>query len=228
MSEYTFSFSTNFASGLCCDDLNSLIEINIPSFNGINTYEDNVIITFNDRLTADEELRLNDIIRNYSYTPPLESVANPTSNIWIIQDKKSNGTNGGTASVGWNTRTLNTVTNYSTTSDISLSGNTIKFSPGVYSVNATSMGVGSVRHKLRLQNITDSTTDIWGQNMINTTSTLSTPAILTGIVNTRNQKDFQLQHYFSAAIDKTGLGSATSAGIDTFEIYTTITIVKLA
>jgi hypothetical protein len=153
------------------------------------------------------------------------------NNLLYIEDQKPSGTNGGSSVTGQNTRDLNTKV-IDNISGASLAANQITLPAGTYFVEFVSPAlspIGSLRHKARLRNISDSTTLIIGTSELNeslnqdSSQTISTG---TGTFVIASDKIFELQHYFSSGLSDSGLGRATSSG-DT-ELYARIKIWKIA
>ncbi len=150
-----------------------------------------------------------------------------STSILHVQDQKSSGTAGGSSSAGDNDRTLNTVI-LNNISGASLSSNQVTLPAGTFLVWAWSSEERTDGSKLKLYNISDSTTDIIGVNVYSdnagsgdqgATATLSGALVLTGT------KIFKLVHHVEAATASTGLGRAISDGV---EVYSNIIITEVA
>jgi predicted RecA/RadA family phage recombinase len=144
-----------------------------------------------------------------------------------IKDEKSSGTAGGsTSATTWHTRDLNTVAS-NTITGASLSSNQITLPAGTYRVFAQSEMHESGANRLRLRNITDSSTVASGANSNSGSSGASLPnnsAILGTRFTIAGTKTFELQHYAKLAKATIGLGIALSTG--EVEVYSEITIFK--
>ncbi len=144
-----------------------------------------------------------------------------------ITDEKSSGTAGGsTSATTWHTRALNTVVT-NTITGASLSSNQITLDAGTYRIFAQAEMHESGANRLRLRNITDSTTVASGVNSHSGSSGASLPnpsAIMGARFTIASTKTFELQHYASLAKATIGLGVAASTG--EVEVYAEITIFK--
>lgn len=152
-----------------------------------------------------------------------------TSNIAIFRDEKTDGTNGGSFTSGdWRTRTLNTTQTNGITG-CSLSSNQITLPEGTYYIQAIAPTAGNVNnHKARLENVTDATTAILGQNAESRDDAGANPgsdAFVEGVFTIAAQKTFELQHRCGTTENTIGFGAASSFGVA--EVYATITIIKL-
>ena len=144
----------------------------------------------------------------------------------IFRDEKSAGTSGGTFTSGaWRTRDLNT-TQYNGITGASLASNQITLAAGTYLVDGFAQGALVSVHQTRLQNITDSTTTIIGQNAYaENSSNVSNYSRLNGIFTIAAQKTFELQHRSAVTGNVNGFGVAISFGT---EVFSSITITKVA
>lgn len=145
------------------------------------------------------------------------SSSTQTSEPYIyIRDEKANTTDAGTSTgAAWNTRVLNTKV-----SDVSglasIAANQITLAAGTYRVFATAPSYAADRNKLRLRNITDTTTTIIGVSNYATGG----QSTLSGRFTIAGSKTFELQHFFEIGTATIGLGPATSSGET--EIYASI------
>lgn len=150
----------------------------------------------------------------------------------IIEDQKSSGTNGGSASEDvWTTRTLNTL--YRNQGSLAtLSSNQFTLPPGTYYITAKSpfyyLG-GTAR--IRLYNVTDSSVERLGYNgqMSGGTSPDrpdTTYLTLDAIVTITGTKAFRIEYYVDnfARTTTENLGFATGLGT---ELYTNVSIWRL-
>ena len=146
----------------------------------------------------------------------------------IICDQKTQNTAGGTFTDGaWQTRDLNT--EIADPDDIvSISSNQFTLQAGSYLISAQAPCFGINYNLTRLQNITDSSTEAYGESAyarnasgdINTyLATLIARVVITGA------KTFELQHKGSTTRATNGLGVASDQGV---EKYTRIEIYKEA
>ncbi len=141
-----------------------------------------------------------------------------------FQDQKANGTHGGASSAAtWNTRTLNTEVS-NTISGASLASSQITLPAGSYRMWATAPAYTVSKSRLRLRNITDTTTTLSGGNSTDEGTNLSQTYTLQGRFTIAAQKTFELQHYTASAVATFGLGVACSTGES--EIYADVMIWK--
>lgn len=146
--------------------------------------------------------------------------------IATLSDVKTNGTAGGSASAATTTtRTLNTTVD--TTGIVtSLVSNQFILSAGTYYIEASAQGYLVDQHKIRIRNITDTTTSIIGLSAVSGgAAATATHATLNGEVIISASKTFELQHYTQTASATSGLGRATSSGES--EIFSMVKITKV-
>lgn len=154
-----------------------------------------------------------------------------------LKDYKTSGTDGGisTAYVGtWLLRTLNTLENPFSVTWITLVADQFTLEPGTYAVQAQALALSSVntqvQSRIRIRNITDSTTELLG------TSDIAGAAIgfiselrsmIDGIFTVSSTtKTFELQQQVSSSPGQAfDLGIAAGFGED--ELYTQMKITKL-
>ena len=149
---------------------------------------------------------------------PLGFVTAQAQSFIVIVDQKPNGTAGGLFQNGaWRTRDLNTVvsdpSNFVGSGVVSVGSNQVTLYAGTWAIEASAPAVTVDSHKLRWQNITDSTTAIYG-SVENTTGNV---AITGDQVQTRSQlvgsfvitatKVFELQHVCETTSTGAGGGS---------------------
>ena len=144
----------------------------------------------------------------------------------IFTDEKTSGTDGGTFTSGaWRTRDLN-ATQYNGIGSASLSSNQISLPAGTYLIEASAPSNRTDQHQLRLQNITDSSTTVLGQNVwCYDVNLVSNMARVSGVFTIAGTKTFELQH--RCATTRAGDGFGLGAGWGT-EVYASITIAKVA
>jgi hypothetical protein len=136
-----------------------------------------------------------------------------------FRDEKASGIGPGSSSpAAWNTRTLNT-TMTNTGSLATLAANRITLPAGTYRVRAHAPAFQTNNHMVRLRNITDGTTTLYGSSE-NAGSVDQTPtrSFLEGQFTITAAKDFELQHY---TVNSGGLGIAASIASQN-EVYATI------
>ena len=150
----------------------------------------------------------------------------PGASYAVFRDEKTQGTNAGTFTTGaWRTRDLNT-TQYNGITGASLASNQITLAAGTYLVEGFAPAVVVSIHQTRLQNITDSTTALLGQNnYAENSSNVGNYSRLSGIFTIAAQKTFEFQHRCVVTGTTIGLGLANSFGT---EVYASITITKVA
>jgi hypothetical protein len=145
-----------------------------------------------------------------------------------IQDQKAQNTDGGTFTSGsWQQRDINTVV-FDTAGLASLASNQITLTPGTYAVRIEMPGVQVDGFKVRLQNMTDSTTvplkSTNGYSSSSATQAWAT-AVLTGRFSITTYKTFQIQGQCQTTRPTFGLG--LKVNIDT-EVYTVAEFWKIA
>lgn len=139
-----------------------------------------------------------------------------------FRDEKASGTGGGgTGPATWHTRTLNT-TMTNTGSLATLAANRVTLPAGTYRVRAHAPAFQVNGHMVRLRNITDGATTLYGSSE-NTGSTDQTQSrsFLEGQFTITAAKDFELQHYTANSIATIGLGQPASIASQN-EVYATI------
>ena len=163
---------------------------------------------------------------NASKSPSLVTIPNLTQRIAYLSDQKASGTAGGSSvALTQNIRTLNTIID-STGIVTSLASNQFVLPAGTYNVEASAPSVASNSNKLRLRNVTDSTTSIIGQSEYNQASSIvQVRSFLSGEVTITSSKTFQLEHYTTTARATDGLGVQTTTGEN--EVYAQVKITKV-
>ena len=144
-----------------------------------------------------------------------------------LKDIKANNTKGGTPTAGsYATRDLNT--SEGDTSIInSLTSNQFSLLAGTYLIHIVAPGYSMGRNKIRLQNITDVSTEFIGVNAIfNSSGAHNVNTFAAGRVVIAGTKTFEVQHRAAAALSTNGFGDAMAHGDD--EIYTIVTITQIA
>jgi hypothetical protein len=167
---------------------------------------------------------------NISTTLEIEKINDPSTflilpKIAYLKDVKSNTTQGGTCTSGsFITRTLNTEED--PFNIVTLSSNQFTLQPGTYVVEAEGMTGVVDGSKMRIRNITDSTTAISGINQYSTSSAgVATIGTANGYITLTAQKTFELQHRCATTKATDGLGAALS--FSETEVYATVKIQKL-
>lgn len=144
-----------------------------------------------------------------------------------VQDQKSSGTNGGTASGGsWNQRTLNTVIT-NNIAGASLSSNKITLPEGTHEIQIVATAEDIRGHQLRLYNVTDAAVELATgiSQYCNDSYNGSNLASLKGIVTLASSKELRLDHYIQGSNTTTDLGHASNSGAA--ECYAEIFVRKL-
>jgi hypothetical protein len=144
----------------------------------------------------------------------------------VFNETQTSGTVGGAGTAGaWNTRTLNTV--QAAQSWASLSGNQVTLTAGAYIIEASAPGYKIDLNKIRLRNITDSTTDITGTSeYFDGSGNVQGRAILEGGITISVTKTFEIQHYVNVHVGTSDLGNADSI-TSTSEVYSILKITKV-
>lgn len=128
-----------------------------------------------------------------------------------VQDQKSSGTEGGTFSAGYQTRTLNTVV----TNEISgatLSSNEISLPSGTYIVDAIAPAKVVNEHNVAWYNVTDSSYTLIGMSAFSVSGGgyAQTTSTVFGKFTISGTKSFTLRHYAQTARSTDGFGNATA------------------
>ncbi|HSH71532.1 MAG TPA: hypothetical protein VK974_00620 [Methylophilaceae bacterium] len=140
----------------------------------------------------------------------------------MVRDEKAQGTTGGAASAGVNTRTLNTVSS-NTIVGASLGSNQITLPAGTYRIDAGAPGYAVDRAKAYLYNVTDAVITIVGNSSDNTTGIVC-DAIIRGRFTIAAPKVFEIRHVFvTSTSDSLGTPSNTAGLV---EVYTHVQITK--
>jgi hypothetical protein len=146
------------------------------------------------------------------------------------QDQKSSGTDGGTfTSGGWRTRNQN-VEVADTGGHGSVASDQITLAGGTYRIFAQAPAHFVAAHQLRLQNITDGTTILTGENAFTSYSggagvNSETPALLRGRFTLTATKVLELQHRCTVTVSGNGMGVNVGWGT---EVYATVELFKEA
>ena len=163
-------------------------------------------------------------------TAPVVAAVNNTispnfNKLAYLSDQKASGTNGGSSSSGINTRVLNTISDPSSLIS-SFSANQFILPAGTYRMSAEAPASSSLQHRIRLRNISDSTTTLLGTSgYCPTAVSANTVSSIRGVFTITSSKTFELQHYFNTAQATNGLGIAATSGEN--EVYTMIEIQKV-
>jgi hypothetical protein len=145
-----------------------------------------------------------------------------------LEDQKTQNTAGGTFTSGaWQTRVLQTeVTD--TGGNCTLASNQITLAAGDYECLIIAPASFVDGHQLRLQNVTDATTVILGQNAYssaNETDLITTPAVVRGVFTIAASKALEVQHRCQVTRATNGFGSELNWGT---EVYTVVELWRRA
>ena len=143
----------------------------------------------------------------------------------LIEDQKSAGTNGGSASATtWNVRDLNTEV-ADEPGAASLSSNQITLTAGTYYCRISAPAYRVTTHKIRLHETTSTLADIYGTCEMaiadynaQTRSVLAGKFTISSANESAGQNIFEVQHYTTAASSTTGLGYSTNVGTEVYTI----------
>lgn len=152
-----------------------------------------------------------------------------TSEVLWVEDEKTAGTDGGSASPGsYITRDLNTIRK-NTITGASVTSNVITLPAGIYRVFGGATGYDTGAHKARLRNTTDNITLIVGTNgSSDQTQPNSIESVIRGEFTLTVTKTIELQHRVAATASPTAsetLGRAANLGEP--EVYSTLLIEKV-
>jgi hypothetical protein len=145
----------------------------------------------------------------------------------IYQDKKTDGTLGGSSVAGWQIRELN-FTDYVSGSSISRTGNVITLLPGTYHIVSSAPAFEVNHHKLVIRdngnnNILKEGTS--GYASLSSGGYTDTRSFIDAVLVITVSTDIILSHYTQNIEPNNGLGTAQPDGAD--EIFATIQIKKL-
>lgn len=143
----------------------------------------------------------------------------------LLSETKSTGVDGGASTAAtWHTRALNTETDPD--GIVTLSSSQFTPSSGTYMIWGVAMTHDGGLNKLRLRNVTQSSTAIVGLAMTNAgVNTTEGMATLLGAFTPNGTDAYELQHYITSAVTGDGLGEAVSDGAD--EIYAQVLLLKV-
>lgn len=152
----------------------------------------------------------------------------PPIQIWTLQDQKSNGTGGGTATTGsWFTRNLNTTVGVNSIDGASLASNEFTLPAGTYQVYGSVPGFLVSYFQTRIYNITDSSLLLNGQNAyVDPMYEVMFYSIIFGQFTLASEKVCALQMKVARTQAINGLGNAPS--LSTFEVYSTLSLWKIS
>jgi hypothetical protein len=163
-----------------------------------------------------------------TYTPAGGGGSGLYSAYLCYQDQKTSGTDGGTfTSGGWRTRNQN-VEVADTGGHGSVASDQITLAGGTYRIFAQAPAHFVAAHQLRLQNITDGTTILTGENAFTSYSGAAgvnseTPALLRGRFTLTATKVLELQHRCTVTVSGNGMGVNVGWGT---EVYATVELFR--
>ena len=146
----------------------------------------------------------------------------------LYSEQQTAGTNGGTASVTFVTRTL-TTENYDNCNLGTLSASQFTMASGTYFIRACAPAYATEWHQIRLRNITDGTTVVNGESAYSgTTSVDSQSRSCLDFIFTANGTDaYAIQHVAAVAKATNGWGVRDSTAVGGGERFTTVYLEKL-
>lgn len=185
------------------------------------------------------------------FTPPLSTTANaidvlegyarttgeiqvtsfkrqdPLTNLAIIEDQKTQNTDGGTFTTGADrTRDLNTIASDLSSIVSSLSTNQFTLGAGTYEINWSAPARAVALHQSWLYNASDSSVAKRGTSeRSDTSSSHVTSSVGTAIVVISSAKAFEIRHRCSSTFASSGFGIAANFGT---EVYTRVVVRKIA
>jgi hypothetical protein len=166
-------------------------------------------------LSGGEKTTLDATINSYTYVAP------KTDTICYIKDVQSPGTNAGTFTSGtWQKRALNILIGNVNFAQINNSQITLQ--PNTYIITAKAPACDVQNHQIRLQNITDSSTQDLGTSSYTSGGIMTYSDLYTTFTITE-QKVFELQHICYLSTANIGFGKANGWSD---EIYSYVTIQK--
>lgn len=145
-----------------------------------------------------------------------------------LQQRQSSGVSGGSATAGWNVRTITTEVTDEIGSTLS-GGNTFTLPTGTYEIDASVPGYRVSEHQASLYNLTDTSIPIVGTSERSVPSSpvgITTRSLIKGRFTIASQKSFQIWHFIGTSFPDEGLGFPTNSGQG--ERYTDILIRKVA
>jgi hypothetical protein len=148
-----------------------------------------------------------------------------TSQIMIVRDEKSNGTDGGTFTSGaWRTRDLNDVL-INTITGASLASDRITLPAGIYKIAANASAFDVNSNVAKIANITDSSDEVIGSTEKTSGTNNTGKSFIVGVINITSTKVFEIQHRCQSTKSTNGFGLSSSFGV--VEIYTAVSIEKI-
>jgi hypothetical protein len=162
---------------------------------------------------------------NASKSPSLVTIPNLQQRIAYLSDVKASGTAGGTSTTGYQTRTLNTLVD-PTGIVTSLVSNQFILPAGTFEITASAPARQSDAHRIRLRNITDSSTTLLGSSELAGSGVVSqSNSIISGQITLSSPKTFEIQHQTNTGRATDGFGAAGSSGES--EVFTQVKIIRI-
>jgi len=145
----------------------------------------------------------------------------------IIADVKAYNVDGGTFTSGaWRTRDLNTELD-DPSAIVTIASNQFTLQAGTYLVEWSVPAYKVDRHFSRLQNITDSTTEVEGTSVFtNDADGISTTSIGASVTTITSAKVFEIQHRCTVTKSASGFGIQSSVS-GSNSVYTLVKIHKI-
>ena len=155
----------------------------------------------------------------------LNGVLDNFKDVAVFREEQSSGTTGGTFTSGsYLKRTLNT-TVVNNITGCSIASSVITLPAGTFAVTAFAPAQEVSRNKLRLQNMTASTTLQVGNNSFSNTTDGSNTATLNSVFTLASASTIELQHRCASTIASYGFGLAMS--FSDVEVYASIIITRI-
>lgn len=143
-----------------------------------------------------------------------------------VRDEKSSGTPGGSSSVGFVRRTLNTVV-LNEISGASLGSDQVTLPAGSYYAEFRAPAHAVIRHKAVLRNVTAGTNIFVGSSELNSQAPNSqTSSVGACRFTLAGETQIDIGHYTANAVATSGLGAETSSGV--VEVYSDLKVWKVA
>ena len=198
-----------------------------PQYFGITSSASSITIRQDANATTGFYVKCSKAASDYlaAHSPFIIGTFEAIGNIATLSEVQPSGTDAGSSSVGTVARVLNTKVdpNGIVTSLVS---NQFTLPAGRYYIDASAPVLGAVQHKIRIRNITDSITAIYGTSSFAASTNLTeSKALLSGEVTITAPKTFELQHYIATGRAVSGLGTATFSG--DVEVYSIVKIQRL-
>ena len=175
------------------------------------------------------------VYRNSAWEPFKVDPGQSTLKSFIVQDQKSSGTHGGTATATtWTTAVLNTSV-VNTIDDSSLAANTITLPAGRYRIHASKVFVQTGASRIRFKTATGTDVLIYGtvvqagflNSTVSNNAASGANSVLYGEFEISESTDFIIQYYVEMTQGTGDLGEPASAS-GVVEVYASVMIEDLA